>query len=68
MFHDRGFEVVGISMDRDRQCARAVHGRGRIFPGSVLSDGDFDANPLATQYGIFGIPNVILVDKEGKGS
>jgi hypothetical protein len=36
------------------------------FPWVVLSDGDFDANPLATQYGIFGLPNVILVDKEGK--
>ncbi len=65
LFHDLGFEVVGISMDRDRNALEQFMAREN-FPWVILSDGDFDANPLATQYGIFGIPNVILVDKEGK--
>ena len=65
LYHDKGFDVVAISLDRDR-------GRLEEFlekeknPWTTLHDGDWSDNATATYYGIMGIPTVILVDKEGK--
>lgn len=64
--HDRGFEVVGVSLDHDRaELARFLD--GARLPWTVLHDLDGDGRrPLATLYGIATVPVAILVDREGK--
>ena len=63
-YHDRGFEVVGVSLDDDRD-ALAKFLEREPPPWPTLHDGGFDDTPLATRYGIMGIPTMILVDQQG---
>ncbi len=67
-YHDKGFEVVGVNMDTDPKLAeKYIQETGAQFP-TIYSD-DPEANgwnaPMATKYGVTGIPRVILVDKDG---
>lgn len=64
-FHDKGFEVVAISLDDDRAKLEAFLEKDPK-PWANLHDGGWSDNDVATYYGIMGIPTVILVDKEGK--
>jgi thiol-disulfide isomerase/thioredoxin len=65
LYHDRGFDVVGISLDRDRDALEKFLAKEGT-PWSIIHDGDWADNANATYYGVMGIPTVILVDKEGK--
>jgi thiol-disulfide isomerase/thioredoxin len=67
-YHDRGFEVLGISLDTERgRIEKFVE--DRKIPWKTLFSDDKETNgwnhPLVTHYGIGGIPTVILVNKEG---
>lgn len=65
LYHDKGFEVVGISLDNDRAALeKFLETEGN--PWITVYDGPWSENAVATYYGVFGIPTVILVDKEGK--
>lgn len=60
-FHAKGFEVIGISLDRDKNALTSfVKERGMPWPQSFES-----SNALANKYGINAIPAMWLVDKEG---
>lgn len=73
MYHDKGFDVVGISLDDANR-----NGRERVkqfisdreIPWPILFSDDKVAtywdHPMANYYGINSIPAAILVDKEGK--
>ncbi|MCA9176810.1 MAG: TlpA family protein disulfide reductase [Planctomycetales bacterium] len=63
-FHDKGFEVVGISLDRNRAQLEA-HVKKSETPWIILHEegGKSDA---ARHYGVFGIPSMFLLDKEGR--
>jgi len=64
LYHKRGFDVVGISLDDDRDALMDfVKKEGN--PWVNLNDGG-SGSPAAKLYGINTIPTVILVDKEGK--
>jgi len=65
-YHDKGFDVIGISLDNDRERLVAFLTKEQI-PWATLFEppGGWD-NPNANYYGVMGIPTVILVDKEGK--
>jgi thiol-disulfide isomerase/thioredoxin len=65
LYHDKGFEVVGISLDNDRAALEKFL-ETEQNPWITLYDGPWNDNAVATYYGIMGIPTVILVDKEGK--
>ncbi len=65
LYHDKGFEVVGVSLDRDREALEKFLVDEQT-PWITLHDGDWKDNSVATYYGVMGIPTVILVDKEGK--
>lgn len=65
LYHDKGFEVVGISLDKDREALEKFLVDEQT-PWITLHDGDWKDNSVATYYGVMGIPTVILVDKEGK--
>ncbi len=72
-FHDKGFEVVGISLDD-----AGPEGKAKLesfladnqIPWANIYSSDEKAggweNPIATHYGIMGIPATMLVDREGK--
>ena len=64
-YHDKGFEIVGISFDRDIESLQKVtKERGMTWP--QYFDGKMWDNDFSAYYGIQGIPTVWLVDKEGK--
>jgi len=65
LYHDRGFEVVGISLDEDRDALEQYLEKEQN-PWITLHDGGWEANATATYYGVMGIPTVILVDQQGK--
>ena len=65
LYHDRGFEVVGVSVDDDRAALDKFLANEQP-PWVNVYDGPWQASAMADYYGINGIPTVILVDREGK--
>jgi thiol-disulfide isomerase/thioredoxin len=61
-YRDKGFEVVAISIDQDRDALDQFMAANKL-PWVVLHE---EGNPVTTQFGIFSIPTVIFVDKDGK--
>jgi thiol-disulfide isomerase/thioredoxin len=65
MLHDKGFEVVGVSLDEDRNALDSVtQARGMVWP--QYFDGKGWSNDIAVRYGIHSIPTMWLLDKNGK--
>jgi thiol-disulfide isomerase/thioredoxin len=65
-YKDRGFEIVGISIDQNRT-ALDEYLKNNDVPWITLHEKDKDGqHPAALHYGIFGIPAMFLVDKDGK--
>lgn len=67
LYHDKGFEVVGISLDEDREALEEFL-KEKQLPWIQLhqNDGSGWRNENATRYGIQGIPSCFLIDQEGK--
>ena len=65
-YHDRGFEVVGISMDRDREALSRFLQKERIPWATLRDDGAEGRHPMAAYYGILEAPTMLVVDKQGK--
>ena len=66
-YHSRGFEVIGISLDQERDALEKFVTERKI-PWPILfepSEGSGWQHTLATYYGISGIPTVILIGKDG---
>ena len=66
-YHSKGFEVVGISLDQERDALEKFVTE-RKLPWPILfepSEGSGWQHPLASYYGISGIPTVILIGKDG---
>jgi thiol-disulfide isomerase/thioredoxin len=67
-YHARGFDVVGVSVDQDRKALEDYLGE-HPHPWTVLLDASEAAGTdqsLATYYGIIGIPQTVLVGRDGK--
>lgn len=68
-YHDRGFEVIGVSVDEKKPDVEEFVAQRKI-PWTMVLDKEFKSagkeDSLASYYGVSGIPTVILVDKEGK--
>ncbi|MEI8380116.1 MAG: TlpA disulfide reductase family protein [Planctomycetota bacterium] len=69
-YHEKGFDVVGISLDRSRAPLDKFI-EAQELPWAQMYDETIQANkgwnhPMAQFYGINSIPAAILVDKEGK--
>ena len=67
-YHDKGFDVVGVSLDNKREALEKFLQEQEIPWPSLYSD-DPDATgwnaPMAVYYGINSIPTTILVDQKG---
>jgi thiol-disulfide isomerase/thioredoxin len=68
-YHEKGFDVVGISLDNEREALEGFIAK-REIPWTQLFEADKEkqgwSHPLAVYYGVMGIPTAILVDQEGK--
>jgi thiol-disulfide isomerase/thioredoxin len=68
-YHDKGFEVLGINLDEKRETVTEFLAQNPLPWDNLFSD-DPAANgmdhPMATYYGVMGIPQLILVGKDGK--
>jgi len=63
-YHDKGLEIIGISLDKDRQKLNAYLEKHEIkWPNYY--DGKGWKNEISTRFGINSIPNMLLVDSQG---
>jgi thiol-disulfide isomerase/thioredoxin len=68
-YHEQGFEVVGVNLDKDPEQLEQFVESQKIPWVNLFPEDEKDRgweHPLATHYGIMGIPATILVDQEGK--
>jgi thiol-disulfide isomerase/thioredoxin len=68
-YHDKGFDVLGVSLDKTPDAAKKYVAENKLpwdslFPAKKADR--FWNHPLAKHYGIGGIPTAILVDQQGK--
>ncbi|MCD6052269.1 MAG: alkyl hydroperoxide reductase/Thiol specific antioxidant/Mal allergen [Verrucomicrobia bacterium] len=61
-YHKDGFEVVGVSLDREKEQLNGFIAKEKMTWPQFLDE----KGKLATQYGISAIPATFLLDKEGK--
>jgi thiol-disulfide isomerase/thioredoxin len=63
-YHDKGFEVVGISLDEEKDKVDAFVADKKI-PWPIIYAGKGWQDPVAQFYGISGIPQLILIGRDG---
>jgi peroxiredoxin len=64
-YKDKGFEIIGISLDRDEATLkRFIADRKMTWPNYF--DGQEWKSPLAAKYGVNAIPATYLLDGEGR--
>lgn len=67
-YHEKGFEVVGVSLDQDaKPLKKFIEDEKITWPILFPQDkkDQFWNNPLAVYYGVNGIPCVILMNQKG---
>ena len=64
-YHNKGFDVIGISLDVDETVLREFIEENPL-PWGQIFDGKRLKGPLAQRYGIRSIPRMFLLDREGK--
>lgn len=65
-YHDKGFEVFSVSLDKDRESwLKAIAADKLSWPNHV-SDLKYWKSAGAAVYGVSSIPFAVLIDKEGK--
>jgi thiol-disulfide isomerase/thioredoxin len=68
-YHDKGFEIVGVSLDEEKAELEAFVEEKKLpwaqtFP--IAEEGKGWEHPLVDKYGISGIPAMFLIDRDGK--
>ena len=64
-YHDKGFEIIGVSLDSSKDKLTAFLKENKMAWPQYF-DGQGWQNKLAAKYGITSIPSTYLLDKEGK--
>jgi thiol-disulfide isomerase/thioredoxin len=67
-YHQRGFEVVSISVDQDRKALEEFLEANK-HPWTVLQDNAAAKGTdksMSTYYGVIGIPETVLIGRDGK--
>ena len=65
-YHDMGFEIFSVSLDKDRdRWVAAILKDGLVWPNHV-SDLKYWSSEAGKLYGISSIPATVLVDRDGK--
>jgi thiol-disulfide isomerase/thioredoxin len=63
-YHDQGFEIIGINLDKD-QAKLQQYLKDNEITWPQYFDGLGWSNKLAKRFGIRGIPHIVLIDKKG---
>ncbi len=63
--HAKGFEIIGISLDKDEEALKSFI-KKRNMPWPQLFDGKGWGSKLAVKHGVNSIPATYLLDGEGK--
>jgi thiol-disulfide isomerase/thioredoxin len=63
-YHTKGFDVVGISLDNDKSALTNFLKEKKI-PYRQIFNGKGWSDPIARQYGVRGIPFMLLIGKTG---
>lgn len=64
-YKDKGFDILGVSLDRDKAAwLKAIEDDKLTW--HHVSDLNYWKNDVAQQYNVTSIPHTILLDKEGK--
>ena len=64
-YHDKGFEIIGVSLDQDENTLKSfIKEKGMVWP--QYFDGQGWGSKLGQKYGIDSIPMTFLLDQEGK--
>ena len=61
LYHERGFEVVGISLDTKKESLAAYVEKENVQWVNLYQDGAGWKHPMAVKYGVSAIPTVFLV-------
>ena len=63
-YHDKGFDIIGINLDRKRRRLESVIKKGKIqWP--QLFDGKEWENEIALMYRVESVPTILLLDRKG---
>jgi thiol-disulfide isomerase/thioredoxin len=64
-YHDKGFDILGVSLDKDKaNWMRAIESDGLVW--HQVSDLKYWQSEAGRAYGVRSIPHTVLVDREGK--
>ncbi len=64
-YNPRGFEIVGISLDRDRNQLESAIAEEQIPWANLFQEKTGADHPMALKYGVRRVPTAFLVDREG---
>lgn len=64
-YHDKGLEILGVSLDSDRKPWLASIEKNELNWHHVSTLNKFDC-PIAQQFRVTGIPRMYIIDKNGK--
>ncbi|QDT56490.1 Thiol-disulfide oxidoreductase ResA [Caulifigura coniformis] len=67
-YNKKGFEVVGVSLDQEKDVLQAFLAEKKLPWVQLYSEAEGDggwSNPIARYYGISAIPTAILIGKDG---
>ena len=64
-YHDRGFEVVGISLDTKKSSLENYVKTKKVPWINLFEDNAGWKHPMAVKYGVTAIPSVFLVNRKG---
>jgi thiol-disulfide isomerase/thioredoxin len=64
-YKDKGFEIVGVSLDKDKQKWTQAIAKDQLLWPQLIDPNAFDGE-MAKHYGIDAIPASYLLDKDGK--
>jgi hypothetical protein len=65
-YHDRGFKVVGISIDSDREALERYLELERLPWVTLHAAEGGSRGDMAERYGVMDLPTPLLVDRDGK--
>jgi hypothetical protein len=63
--HAEGFEIIGVSLDPEKSTVGPFLQKHAVKWPQVFAAGSQDS-PLAVEFGIFAMPTMFIVDREGK--
>jgi thiol-disulfide isomerase/thioredoxin len=64
-FRAKGYEVLGVNLDTDESAIKPYLAQNRVPWNQIHEQGGLESR-LAQEFGIFSLPTMFLLDKEGK--